>query len=259
MTPGVGAGSDRIISGMLWTPSGATEHHHTWVLLVTLSIPSYGYFQQDNDHVVKLELSPTGLCTQMASPVNRFESNRALLGCCGAGDLHHGCTPDKSAATAGCYHANMDQKLWWKFPALVQQLWTQKVVGSSTSLVYLFRLAIECICNQGVFICCIETMASQKTLWVWKMSQSLVKQVYYVLCLNWQSHARTSRRRGKGGVFIRPYYRKVIKWRYRQIRRRRSSITSTNFHPGKLNKHNWLCRFHICNINTFLFLHEINA
>ncbi len=53
--------------------------------------------------------------TQMASTVTRYQSNRALLGCGGTGDLHHGCVADKSAATAWCYHVNMDQNLWGMF------------------------------------------------------------------------------------------------------------------------------------------------
>ncbi len=45
----------------------------------------------------------------MASTVTRSQSNRAPLGYGGTGDSHHGCAADKSAATAGCYHVNMDQ------------------------------------------------------------------------------------------------------------------------------------------------------
>ncbi len=47
--------------------------------------------------------------TQMSSTVTRSQSNRAPLGCGGTGDSHHGCSDDKSAATAWCYHVNMDQ------------------------------------------------------------------------------------------------------------------------------------------------------
>ncbi len=54
--------------------------------------------------------------TQMASTVTRSQSNRALLGCGGTGDSHHGCAADKSAATAWCYHDNMDQNLSGMFP-----------------------------------------------------------------------------------------------------------------------------------------------
>ncbi len=53
--------------------------------------------------------------TQMASTVTRSQSSRAALGCGGTGDLHLGCAADKSAATAWCYHVNMDQNLWAMF------------------------------------------------------------------------------------------------------------------------------------------------
>jgi len=55
--------------------------------------------------------------TLMASKVTRYQSNRALLVCGRMVDLHHGCAADKSAATAWCSHDNMDQYLWWMFPA----------------------------------------------------------------------------------------------------------------------------------------------
>ncbi len=55
--------------------------------------------------------------TQMASTVTRSQSNRAPLGCGGTGDSHHGRAADKSAATAWCYHVNMDQHLWGMFPS----------------------------------------------------------------------------------------------------------------------------------------------
>ncbi len=54
--------------------------------------------------------------TQMASTVTRSQSSRAPLGCGGTGDSHHGCAADKSAATAWCYHVNMDQNFWEMFP-----------------------------------------------------------------------------------------------------------------------------------------------
>ncbi len=55
--------------------------------------------------------------TQMASTVTRSQSNRAPLWCGGTGDSHHGCAADKSSGTAWWYHVNMDQNLWWMFPA----------------------------------------------------------------------------------------------------------------------------------------------
>ncbi len=54
--------------------------------------------------------------TQIASTVTRSQSNRAPFGCGGTGDLHHGCAAVKSAASALCYHVNMDQHLWGMFP-----------------------------------------------------------------------------------------------------------------------------------------------
>ncbi len=52
----------------------------------------------------------------MASTVTRSQSNRAPLWCGGTRDSHHGRTADKSAATAWCYHVNMNQNLWGMFP-----------------------------------------------------------------------------------------------------------------------------------------------
>ncbi len=54
--------------------------------------------------------------TQMASTVTRSQSNRAPLGCGGTRDSHHGWADDKSAATAWCYHVNMEPNLWGMFP-----------------------------------------------------------------------------------------------------------------------------------------------
>ncbi len=78
--------------------------------------------------------------TQMASTVTRSQSNRALLGCGGTGDSHHGCAADKSAETAWCYHVNMDQNLWGMFPKPclnlcyeeLRQFWRQKGVQPGT-------------------------------------------------------------------------------------------------------------------------------
>ncbi len=60
--------------------------------------------------------------TQMASTVPRSQFNRAPLGCGRTGDLYHGCAADKSAATAWCYHVNMDQNLWGMFQHLVESM-----------------------------------------------------------------------------------------------------------------------------------------
>ncbi len=65
--------------------------------------------------------------TLMASTVTRSQSNRAALGC--GGDSHHGCAADKSAATAWCYHVNMDQNLWGMFPTSVESMsWGIKAI-----------------------------------------------------------------------------------------------------------------------------------
>ncbi len=65
----------------------------------------------------------------------RSQSNRAALGCGGTGDSHHGCAADKSAATAWCYHVNIDQNLWESFQNLLnlcheelRQFWRQNWV-----------------------------------------------------------------------------------------------------------------------------------
>ncbi len=42
---------------------------------------------------------------------HQISINRASLGCGGTGYSHHGYSADKSAATAWCYHVNMDQNI----------------------------------------------------------------------------------------------------------------------------------------------------
>ncbi len=90
------------------------------------------YFQQDNAPCHKAQIISDWFLehekelvswtwqwvhfTQMTSTVTRSQSNRAPLGCGGTRDSHHGCAADKSAATAWCYHINMDQNLWGMFP-----------------------------------------------------------------------------------------------------------------------------------------------
>ncbi len=88
--------------------------------------------------------------TQMASTVTRSQSNRAFLGCGGTEDSHHGCAADKSAATAWCYHVNMDQNLGRMFPTQLnlcheefRQLWGQKGVQPGTSKVYLIKWTVS--------------------------------------------------------------------------------------------------------------------
>ncbi len=98
------------------------DHVHPFMTKVYPS--SDGYFQQDNAPCHKALIISDWFSwtwqwvhfTQMASTVTRSQSNRAPLGCGGMGDLHHGCAADKSAATAWCYHVNMDQNLWRMFP-----------------------------------------------------------------------------------------------------------------------------------------------
>ncbi len=89
--------------------------------------------------------------TQMASPVPRSQSNRAPLGCGGTGDSHHGCAADKSAATAWCYHVNMDQNLLRNASNTLlnlchkklRQFWRQKGVQPGTSKVYLIKWPVS--------------------------------------------------------------------------------------------------------------------
>ncbi len=96
--------------------------------------------------------------TQMASTVTRSQSNRAPLGCGGTGDSHHGCAADKSAATAWCYHVNMDQNLWGNVSNTLlnlcheelRQFWRQKGIQPGTSKVYLIKWPVSvyvCVCT----------------------------------------------------------------------------------------------------------------
>ncbi len=68
--------------------------------------------------------------TQMSSTVTRSQSNRAPLGCGGTRDSHHGCADDKSAATAWCYHVNMEecfQHLVESMPQIIKTVLKEKV------------------------------------------------------------------------------------------------------------------------------------
>ncbi len=96
---------------------------HVHPFMTTVYPSSDGYFQQDNapchssNHLRLVSWTWQWVhFTQMASTVTRSQSNRAPLGSGGTGDLHHGCAADKSAATAWCYHVNMDQNIWRMFP-----------------------------------------------------------------------------------------------------------------------------------------------
>ncbi len=79
---------------------------HVHPFMTTVYPSSDGYFQQDNAPCYKAQiildwfLEHDNEFTIMASTVTRSQSNRALLGCGGTGDSHHGCAADKSAATA---------------------------------------------------------------------------------------------------------------------------------------------------------------
>ncbi len=88
--------------------------------------------------------------TQMSSTVTRSQSNRAPLGCDGTRDSHHGCADDKSAATAWCYHVNMNQNLWGMFNTLLnlcheelRQFWRQTGVQPGTSKVHLIKWPVS--------------------------------------------------------------------------------------------------------------------
>ncbi len=98
------------------------DHIHPFITTVYPS--SDNFFQWDNASYHKaqiisdwfLEHDNEFTLLKKTSTVTRSQSNRAPLGCGGTGDLHHGCVADKSAATAWCYHDNMDQNLWGMFP-----------------------------------------------------------------------------------------------------------------------------------------------
>ncbi len=87
-------------------------------------------------HVTKLKSSQTGFLNMTmsslysnGSTVTRSQSNRAGLVCDGKGDSHHGCAADKSAATAWCYHVNMDKISEACFQHLVESIpWRIKAV-----------------------------------------------------------------------------------------------------------------------------------
>ncbi len=93
------------------------DHFHPFMTTVNLS--SDGFFQQDNAPCHKAQIISDWFLEHdneftllMASKVTRSQSNRAPLGCGGTGDPYHGYAADKSAATAWCYHVNMDQNRW---------------------------------------------------------------------------------------------------------------------------------------------------
>ncbi len=93
------------------------DHVHPFMISVPSSDDTSSRIMH---HVTKLKSSQTGFLnmtmSSLYSTVTRSQSNRASLGCGGTGDSHHGCAADKSAATAWCYHVNMEQNLWEMFP-----------------------------------------------------------------------------------------------------------------------------------------------
>ncbi len=101
----------------------------TRVLLLTMSIPlwlQYTHLLIANSsrithHITKLKSSQTGFLNMTMSSLysNGLHSHQISI------QEHlwdvvereiHGCAADKSAATAWCYHVNMDQNLWGMFP-----------------------------------------------------------------------------------------------------------------------------------------------
>ncbi len=139
---------------------------HVHPFMTTVYPSSDGFFQQDNAPCHKAQIISDWFLehdnvhfTQMASTITRSQSNRAPLGCGGTGDLHHVYVADKSAATAWCYHVNMDQNLWEMFPKELRQFWRQKVVQPGTSKLYLIKWPVSVYIyilrrNLGIFILC---------------------------------------------------------------------------------------------------------
>ncbi len=130
---GVGVMVWGIFSWHTFGPLVPIEHHlnatSTWVLLLNTFIPlwlqcthllmttSSRIMSQSSNHLRLVYWTWQWVhFTQMTSTVTRSQFNRASLGCGGTGDSHHGCAADKSAATAWCYHVNMNKNLWGMFP-----------------------------------------------------------------------------------------------------------------------------------------------
>ncbi len=84
---------------------------HVLPFMTTVYPSSDGYFQQDNAPCHKAQI----ISDWFLEHDNEFTllkwPPQSTLGCCGTGDSHHGCAADKSAATAWCYHVNMDKNL----------------------------------------------------------------------------------------------------------------------------------------------------
>ncbi len=111
----------------------------TWVLLLTMSIPLWlqcthllmATSSRITHHVTKLKSSQTGFLNMTMSSLysNGLHSLQISIPIEHLWDVveweiqHHGCAADKSAATAWCYHVNMDQNLWEiRFQNLVESM-----------------------------------------------------------------------------------------------------------------------------------------
>ncbi len=97
-----------------------TDHVHPFMTTVYPS--SDATSSRIMHRVTKIKSSQTGFLNMTMSSLysnglhsHEISINRAHLGCGGTGDSHHGCAADKSAATAWCYHINMDQNLGGMF------------------------------------------------------------------------------------------------------------------------------------------------
>ncbi len=98
-----------------------TDHVHPFMttvyhLLMATSSRIMHMSQSSNNHRLVSWTWQWVHFTQMASTVSRSQSNRASFGYGETGDSLHGCAADESAATAWCYHVNMDQNLWGMLP-----------------------------------------------------------------------------------------------------------------------------------------------
>ncbi len=132
----------------------------TWVLLLTMSIPSWlqcthllMYFQQDNAPCHKAQiisdwfLEHNNEFTLLKWPPHSPDLNPIEHLWDVVEREIHGCAADKSAATVWFYHVNMDQNLIKTLLNLsheeIRQFWRQKGVQSDTSKVYLIKWAVN--------------------------------------------------------------------------------------------------------------------